>query len=54
MQEKTSDPFVPFRIGYLGNWVSMQKQRKNGTGKNSALSKAEEDKVDSRHCVLSL
>jgi hypothetical protein len=54
VQEKTSEPFVPARIGYLGAWISIQKQRKQGKNKMPALSKAEEDEVDSLHHVLSM
>lgn len=54
VQEKTSEPFVPQMIGYLGQWVKNQRQRKKGSGKNSALSKAEEDEVNSLHHALSL
>ena len=54
MQEKTNDPFVPQRIGYLGSWVHNQKLRKKGAKGFLALSKAEEEQVDSLHHVLSL
>ena len=59
MQEKTNDPYVPKGIGGnfgLGNWVWMQRQRKNGTkcARGGPLSKAEEDEVDSLHHALSL
>ena len=54
MQEKTSEPFVPAKIGYLGAWISIQKQRRNGVKGFPALSKAEEDEVDSMHHALSM
>ena len=54
VQEKTSEPFVPSMFGYLGQWVKTQRQRKKGSGKNSALSKVEEDEVDSLHHALLL
>ena len=49
MQEKTSEPFPPTRIGGiigLSKWVDVQRQRKNGVKGKPALSKAEEDEVD--------
>ena len=46
VQEKTSEPFPPMRIGGLGKWADQQRQRKKGTTKGlPVLSKAEEDKV---------
>ena len=53
VQEKTNEPFPPKALGYLGMWVNTQRARKNGSGKNSALSKAEEDQVRSMHHALS-
>ena len=53
VQEKTSDPFPPQLIGGLGIWVKQQRQRQKGA-KGAALSKAEEDQVDSLHHALSL
>ena len=54
VQEKTSEPFLPILIGYLGSWVKIQRERKYGKNKMRALSKAEEDEVDSLHHALSL
>ena len=57
VQEKTSDPFPPQMIGGyvgLGKWVQLQRLRKKGTPKKPALSKAEEEQVDSLHHALSL
>ena len=54
VQEKTSEPFVPQMIGYLGQWVKTQRRRKKGAKGFQALSKAEEDEVDSLHHALSL
>ena len=54
VQEKTSEPFPPFKIGYLGAWVHNQRQRKYGKNKMPALSKTEEDEVDSLHHAMSL
>ena len=53
VQEKTSDSFPPYRIGYLGNWVDQQRSRKRGAKGFAALSKEEEDKVRSMHQALS-
>ena len=57
VQEKTSDPFPPKALGGnigLGKWVNVQRQRKNGVKGKPALSKAQEEQVDSLHYVLSL
>ena len=57
VQEKTSEPFPPQAIGGcvgLGKWVDVQRQRKNGVKGKPALSKAQEEQVDSLHYVLSL
>ena len=51
VQEKTSDPFPPQRIGYLGQWGFAQRRRTKGNGQ--ALSKEDEDKVCSTHHTLS-
>ena len=51
VQEKTSDPFPPLRIRYLGGWVKDQRRRTKGKG--AALSKAEEDNVRSMLHALS-
>ena len=51
VQEKTSDPFPPQRIGGLGRWVIDQRQRKNDS--KLSISMAEEDKVRSMHHALS-
>jgi hypothetical protein len=54
VQEKTSEPFVPRMFGYLGQWVKTQRQRKKGAKGFQAMSKVEEDEVDSLHHALSL
>ena len=52
VQEKTSEPFPPYKIGYLGAWVSDQRERKKGK-RGPVWSEPEEDKVRSMHHALS-